>query len=558
MHRRLRIYNVILFFFIQGLLGDAVAGTDDALDDTLNHLLRTGQKLVFVQPDSARLLVNKALVMSKLTDDKPASGHALYLLGNIHLVKGDYPEALNYYQQSLEIRQGLEDSAGISDLYSNIGIIYARMGDQGAYMKYLLKTLAIDRALQNRHMIAADFNNIGNVYFNSKESNEALVNYRKALLVAKEIADSSLLYATYGNIGNAYQLKQEYDSALFYSNQALAIARLTGNKNELGVGLSNHGLLYSKLEQYDSALLYYNAAIHVLNEINAQHRLAGVINDKARLFLNWGQPDEAITMVLQNPAIAGSENSLENEMERNEILALGYAALGDFQVALSHQKAFHQLSDSLMKSHNDAEVQKLMRRFEVNEKEREIGYLLQKNRLARERNILLTTLSVLIFLFLVILHLRNRKLNNAYHLLLDKQKQIARLQPAVCNNHKPEKVSQEQETVVNKMEAMLIEQKVYLDSSISLSAFADMLDTNTSKLSAFINSHYGKNFNALINEYRINEVLRCFGEKQQDKYTMEAIAEKVGFGNRVTFYSTFKKVTGVTPTFYLKNLKAKK
>ncbi len=558
MNRRLGIYNVILFFFIQSLLGDAFAGPDDASDETLNHLLRTGQKLVFVQPDSARLLVNKALVMSKLTDDKPATGHALYLLGNIHLVKGDYPEALNYYQQSLEIRQGLEDSAGISDLYSNIGIIYARMGDQGAYMKYLLKTLAIDRALQNRHMIAADFNNIGNVYFNSKESNEALVNYRKALLVAREIADSSLLYASYGNIGNAYQLKQEYDSALYYSNQALAIARLTGNKNELGVGLSNHGLLYSKLEQYDSALLYYNEAIHVLKEINAQRRLAGVINDKARLFLNWGQPDEAITMLLQNPAIAGSENSLENEMERNEILALGYAALGDFQIALSHQKVFHQLSDSLMKSHNDAEVQKLMRRFEVDEKKREIDYLLQKNRLAGERNILLTTLSVLIFLFLVILHLRNRKLNNAYHLLLDKQKQIAGLQPVVCNNHKPEKGSQEQEAVVKKMEAMLNEQKVYLDSSISLSAFADMLDTNTSKLSAFINSHYGKNFNALINEYRINEVLRCFGEKEQDKYTMEAIAEKVGFGNRVTFYSTFKKVTGVTPTFYLKNLKARK
>jgi AraC-like DNA-binding protein len=58
----------------------------------------------------------------------------------------------------------------------------------------------------------------------------------------------------------------------------------------------------------------------------------------------------------------------------------------------------------------------------------------------------------------------------------------------------------------------------------------------------------------LINEYRINEVLRLFAENHHNRYTMEAISKQVGFGSRASFNAVFKKVTGVTPTFYIKNL----
>jgi len=553
-----RILTGILFFFtlfLHASAEDALTISKTDSSESSGRLLHLAQQLVFKNPDSAQYLIDKAILSQNTLDDERTQSKVFYLLGNINLVKGQYPKAVEYYEKSLQITQEHGDSAGISNLYSNIGIAYARMGDQGAYMKYLLKTLAIDRALQNRHMIAADFNNIGNVYFNSQESNEALVNYRKALLVAREIADSSLLYATYGNIGNAYQLKQEYDSALFYSNQALAIARLTGNKNELGVGLSNHGLLYSKLEQYDSALLYYNAAIHVLKEINAQRRMTGVINDKARLFLNWGKPDEAITMLLQNPAIAGSENSLENEMERNEILALGYAALGDFKVALSHQKAFHQLSDSLMKSHNDAELQKLIRRYEVNEKKREIRQLEIKNKFEKSRNRWLAISFFMLVIFLIVLFFKNRKLNRSYHLLLDKQKQLAGIKPSPMDSSTSEtEETEEHKQLIVTLEQLLKQKKVFLDSEISLDALAETLNTNRNTLSALINQHYQKNFNMLINEYRINEVLRLFAENQHNRYTMEAISKQVGFGSRASFNAVFKKVIGVTPTFYIKNL----
>jgi len=40
--------------------------------------------------------------------------------------------------------------------------------------------------------------------------------------------------------------------------------------------------------------------------------------------------------------------------------------------------------------------------------------------------------------------------------------------------------------------------------------------------------------------------------------TLETIAEKAGFNNRVTFLTAFKKFTGTTPSQYIKNIQLQK
>ena len=72
-------------------------------------------------------------------------------------------------------------------------------------------------------------------------------------------------------------------------------------------------------------------------------------------------------------------------------------------------------------------------------------------------------------------------------------------------------------------------------------------------LSQIINEEYGCNFNTFINGYRIREAARRLtAGGEWSRFTIEAIANSVGFRSRSTFVSLFKQTTGLTPSEYRK------
>jgi hypothetical protein len=74
-------------------------------------------------------------------------------------------------------------------------------------------------------------------------------------------------------------------------------------------------------------------------------------------------------------------------------------------------------------------------------------------------------------------------------------------------------------------------------------------------LSGFINKYYKMNFNDFINEYRIIFSIDKLLKKEWMYKKLETIAGEAGFNNRNTFISAFKKVTGVKPSEFLKDIK---
>ena len=97
----------------------------------------------------------------------------------------------------------------------------------------------------------------------------------------------------------------------------------------------------------------------------------------------------------------------------------------------------------------------------------------------------------------------------------------------------------------------------YLSTDFNLNKLADLVGSNYKNVSQVINENFKKNFNTLLNEYRIKEACRRMGDlTRYGNYTVEAIGESVGFGSRSTFISTFKKITGLTPSEYQRQVRA--
>ncbi|MBN2778926.1 MAG: helix-turn-helix transcriptional regulator [Bacteroidales bacterium] len=101
---------------------------------------------------------------------------------------------------------------------------------------------------------------------------------------------------------------------------------------------------------------------------------------------------------------------------------------------------------------------------------------------------------------------------------------------------------------------LLDKEQLYKKQDLSIFDIADKLQINKTYISHSINKNTGSNFSNLINKYRIEESKNLLLNSEFDNYTIEAIANHVGFHSKSSFNSWFKSLTGQTPSVYKKSL----
>jgi AraC-like DNA-binding protein len=136
--------------------------------------------------------------------------------------------------------------------------------------------------------------------------------------------------------------------------------------------------------------------------------------------------------------------------------------------------------------------------------------------------------------FLLIYYVKNKTLTQ----VISKEK---------YGNKIDEKVVQEIQEQIN----ILFEtRKIYTNTDLTLSILAKELKIRPQLLSQFINDNLNKSFTQFINEYRIDEAKRLL--KESNQFKIDAVGFESGFNSTSTFYSSFKKMTGTTPSNYQK------
>jgi len=95
-------------------------------------------------------------------------------------------------------------------------------------------------------------------------------------------------------------------------------------------------------------------------------------------------------------------------------------------------------------------------------------------------------------------------------------------------------------------------EKPYLDGKLSMKTLSTSLDISTYHLSQVINERLDKNFFVFTNEFRVEEFKRLITSNKQQQFTLLALAYNSGFNSKSSFNNIFKKITGYTPTEYIK------
>ncbi len=103
------------------------------------------------------------------------------------------------------------------------------------------------------------------------------------------------------------------------------------------------------------------------------------------------------------------------------------------------------------------------------------------------------------------------------------------------------------------MEKLVVDGRMFLDANLTLDKIADELNISKSHLSRIINSELETGFPDYINSLRVQEAKRYLSNAEFSNYTLVAIGLEAGFNSKTTFYNSFKKVTGVTPSDFKNN-----
>ena len=109
-------------------------------------------------------------------------------------------------------------------------------------------------------------------------------------------------------------------------------------------------------------------------------------------------------------------------------------------------------------------------------------------------------------------------------------------------------------TLFKSIDTIINDEKLHLKTDLTIYELGVRLNMNSKYISQAINNQEDLNFNKYINQKRIEHSKDLLLNDNYNNYSIEGIALESGFRSKSTFNSTFKSITGLTPSEFKKEL----
>ncbi|MFX0090278.1 MAG: tetratricopeptide repeat protein [Candidatus Hodarchaeota archaeon] len=217
--------------------------------------------------DQALGFFQQCLVLRKKVGNKNEIASALNNLGITYTRKGDLDQGLTYFQQALTLYKELGNTQNIARALNNLGNINMDIGDLDQALDYHQQSLVLIRKLGNKQEIASSLNNIGWIYKLKGDFHLALEYSHRALTLKEEIKNLQQIAESLINLSNIYLEKGELDQALEYCQRGLVLYEKVGNKQEIARSLHNIGEIYGQKGSLDQALEHFKQSLRLREEV---------------------------------------------------------------------------------------------------------------------------------------------------------------------------------------------------------------------------------------------------------------------------------------------------
>ena len=334
---------------------------------------------------------DSALALSEKENIKGKLSSIYNILGNIYSDQNNYSVGLDYYFKSLAI-DSLSVSHAIADVCSNIGLDYQEMGNYVKAEDYYFKAQRIYETENNKEGLATVASNLGNLYNLQGDYKKGLESNFAAEQIDSSINNQENLILDYQNIGNEYLPLHNYKKALEYGFKGIYLSEKIGILNNLYSGLSNVGLTFiyiyeadsaakgftytlnnkqiylSHTALLDSALKYEQISIVYANSVNNKVGLLTATREIGDIFNLRKDYQKAILFYQRAYDLADSINVLQEKMENSRVLGHTFAKVGNYPLAYKYLDNAIRLNDSLFGEEKQKAIGKIEAQFDYDKK----------------------------------------------------------------------------------------------------------------------------------------------------------------------------------------------
>ncbi|NMA72960.1 MAG: helix-turn-helix domain-containing protein [Bacteroidales bacterium] len=164
----------------------------------------------------------------------------------------------------------------------------------------------------------------------------------------------------------------------------------------------------------------------------------------------------------------------------------------------------------------------------------------------KNKSYTIISIAISFILFLIIIIILYKYILHKY-----KKKSTEKVDKEKYQHLKIEK--KEIESIKQAITNFMEKEKPYLNPNFKLEDIASAINYPKTKISQVLNIHLNTNFSNFVSTYRIEAFKEKAKEGMLEQYTLSALARECGFSSRSSFFHTMKKITGKTPSEFLKD-----
>jgi CHAT domain-containing protein/Tfp pilus assembly protein PilF len=305
-----RTYGTLLF------LGKQFASPPNEISGLLGLAAVEGTRSNLTQ---AQTYLEGAMRLSIATKNLAGQQQALSNLAILQRRRGDLDGALATQLESLAMARAADDKLAIGRLLNNIGNTYRDMGNAARALEYYLQSLALkETSGAPITETTTTLNNIGGVYDEQSDYALAIDYYRRAIDLVGGDGPIDSITSAYGNMGHAYAAIGEFGVARSYLNRALAFAEKVNDPGRIATVTYNLGTVARAEGALDESEALQRKALALRESTGDRLGVIESMTEIGNLLTKRGRTVEAVPFGERAVAMA-SESRLLNQLWKAQI-----------------------------------------------------------------------------------------------------------------------------------------------------------------------------------------------------------------------------------------------